>query len=197
MNFIPFFIVGLLAWGFLFDWDPVSFVAYALLFMAMVVSVQQQKVRAQQSNLSSRQNIYKEKLKELLEVPPDTFVSSFIRATTFMERLDVEPDAKPTADITQAISLLLKESSVDKERLNLALRLSFEEYQNRSPSDQWIEYFLTRLSSAMNDSTIITLERADLLKSLEAVRHSIDKADDQDREDLSNLLNLLEKNSKD
>ena len=35
-----------------------------------------------------------------------------------------------------------------------------------------------------------------MLKSLEAVRHSIDKADDQDREELSNLLKLLEKNSK-
>jgi hypothetical protein len=196
MNFIPFFIVGFLAWGFLFDWNPMSFIAYALLFMAMVVSVQQQKVRAKESNLSSRQYTYKEKLRELLEIQPETFVSSFMQATTFMERLDVEPDAKPTADITQAISLLLKESSVDKERLNLALRLSFEEYQNRSPSDQWIDYFLTRLSSAMSNSSVITLERADLLKSLEAVRHSIDKADDQDRVELSNLLKLLEKNSK-
>jgi len=173
-----------------------SFIAYALLFMAMVVSVQQQKVRAKESHLSSRQNTYKEKLRELLEIQPETFVSSFMQATTFMERLDIEPDAKPTADVTQAVSLLLKESSVDKERLNLALRLSFEEYQNRSPSDQWIDYFLTRLSSAISNSSVITLERADLLKSLEAVRHSIDKADDQDREELSNLLNLLEKNSK-
>lgn len=112
-----------------------SFMAYALLFMAMVVSVQQQKVRAQESNLSSRQNTYKEKLKELLEIQPDTFVSSFMQATAFMERLDVEPDTKPTADVMQAVSLLLKESSVDKERLNLVLSLSFEEYQNRSPSD--------------------------------------------------------------
>ena len=173
-----------------------SFIAYALLFMAMVVSVQQQKVRAKESNFSSRQNTYIEKLRELLEIQPDIFVSSFMQATTFMERLDVEPDAKPTADITQAISLLLKESSVDKERLNLVLSLSFEEYQNRSPSDQWIDYFLTRLSSAMSNSSVITLERADLLKSLEAVRHSIEKADDQDREELSNLLKLLEKNSK-
>ena len=39
-------------------------------------------------------------------------------------------------------------------------------------------------------------ERADLLKSLEAVRHSIEKADGQDREELSNLLKLLEKDSK-
>ena len=105
-----------------------------------------------------------------------------MQATAFMERLDVEPDTKPTADVMQAVSLLLKESSVDKERLNLALSLSFEEYQNRSPSDQWIDYFLTRLSSAMSNSSVITLERADLLKSLEAVRHSIEKADDQDRE---------------
>lgn len=48
----------------------------------------------------------------------------------------------------------------------------------------------------MSNSSVITLERADLLKSLEAVRHSIEKADGQDREELSNLLKLLEKDSK-
>ena len=48
----------------------------------------------------------------------------------------------------------------------------------------------------MSNSSVITLERADLFKSLEAVRHSIEKADDQDREELSHLLKLLEKKSK-
>jgi hypothetical protein len=73
----------------------------------------------------------------------------------------------------------------------LALNASFSEYEDRVPSERWLDFFIEKLIG-VNLSSEGSVNKDSLTESAELIKQSIDIAGGEDKERLSKLLKDIE-----
>lgn len=188
---LAYFLVGLVAWGYFIDWNLYLVLAYVLLFVAIYIPGGVQKRRLRRDAQPKKAKTYPQKLSGLVSSDPEVFSACFLKAVEFERLREKESDTQPDAETLQAIQLIIRESSRDKDSLILALKASFSEYEDRVPSERWLDFFIEKLIG-VNLSSDGSVNKDSLIESAELIKQSIDIASGEEKERLNKLLKDIE-----
>jgi len=188
---LAYFLVGLVAWGYFIDWNLYLVLAYVFLFAAIYIPGGVQKRRLRRAAQPKKAKTYPQKLSSLVSSDPEVFSACFLKAVEFERLREKESDTQPDAETLQAIQLIIRESSRDKDSLILALKASFSEYEDRVPSERWLDFFIEKLIG-VNLSSEGAVNKDSLTESAELIKQSIDIAGGEDKERLNKLLKDIE-----